>query len=62
MRFEESSFPFFVCFWECVFGLKEYLVVILEAKLNPIFGLSDELEKKSDRKTNVRVGSYDLSW
>lgn len=41
--------------------MKEYLVVILEAKLNPIFGLSDELEKKSDRKTNVRVGSYDLS-
>lgn len=35
-------------------------MVILEAKLNPIFGLSDELEMKSDRKRNVRVGSYDL--
>lgn len=31
-------------------------MVILQAKLNSIFGLSDELEKKSDR-----IGSYDLS-
>ena len=60
MRFEEFTF-FFVCF-ESVFGLKEYLVVILEGKLNSIFRLSDELEKKSDRRTNVRVGSYDLNW
>lgn len=36
-------------------------MVILQAKLNSIFGLSDELEKKSDRKTNARIGSYDLS-
>lgn len=46
---------------ESVFGLKEYLMVILEGKLNSIFGLSNGLEKKSDRRTNVRVGSYDLS-
>lgn len=60
MRFEEFSFFLFV--FESVFGLKEYLVVILEGKLNSIFRLSDELEKKSDRRTNVRVGSYDLNW